>query len=544
MAVTILRSGIWTLIAWVGLAPLAGWGQTVPEVLRRTVEYAGVGGDGEVAGARLVGAGLLARFYSARRFEPAWSDARDVEMLLAALEDSEAHGLSPRDFHVDAIRLLLQMRAEQSVDPWINASLDILLSDGLVTYANQLSYGKVDPGTLSPSWNPNRPLLTREPEQALADMFAQSDLAGFLESLVPTSPHYRNLQARLSTYRAIANRGPWPAVPDGGPLEQGDSGPRVAAVRARLAFEYADLEAPRADPQVFDAILVGAVRRFQEEHSLEADGVVGPATLDAMNVSATERVDQIRVNLERARWAQAELSEAQDLVLVNVAGFYVRLYEDGEIGWESRVIVGTEDEQTPTVAADMTYLVLNPTWTVPRSIIREEILPQMKADSSYLPARNFGLFNQEWRSVDPAALDWNSVDASNFPYHIVQRPGPANALGAVKFMFPNAHSVYLHDTPSRELFARAPRTFSHGCVRVENPLELAARLLEDQPDWTRNAIDRAIDSGQTITVYLATPLRVLIVYWTAEPTDDGGVHFFEDVYARDTIVLSALKSDF
>ncbi len=192
----------------------------------------------------------------------------------------------------------------------------------------------------------------------------------------------------------------------------------------------------------------------------------------------------------------------------------------------------------------MTYLVLNPTWTVPRSIIQDEMLPQMKADSSYLPARNFGLFDQEWRSVDPAVLDWESVSASDFPYNLVQRPGPDNALGAVKFMFPNAHSVYLHDTPNRELFGRAPRAFSHGCVRVENPLEFAARLLEDQPDWTREAIDRAIDNRQTITVYLTTPLRVLIVYWTAEPADDGGVRFYEDVYARDTTVLSALKSDF
>jgi len=541
---TIRRSAKWAFVLSVSLAPFVAWGQTASEQLRRVVEYAHDSGNAEVAGTQLVGVDFLARFYGARRFEPAWSDTHEVEILLAALEGSEAHGLSPQDFHLDAIRLLREMQAEQPDDPRINASLDLLLTDGLVTYAYQLVYGKVDPSTLSASWSQSRPLLSGEPVAVLADALAQRNLPEFLESLVPSLSYYRSMQARLSSYRAIASRGGWPSVPDGAPLQRGDDDPRVAAVRARLAVEHPELGSRRAEPNIFDSALEESVSRFQADHGLGVDGAVGPATLRAMNVSVAERIDQLRVNLERVRWVQAEFADTQDFVVVNVAGFYVRLYEDGEIDWESRVIVGTEHDQTPAVAADMTYLVLNPTWIVPRSIIRDEMFPEMKADPTYLSARNLDLFNQEWRRMDPAMLDWENFSASDFPYSVVQRPGPGNALGAVKFMFPNAYSVYLHDTPSPELFSRSRRTFSHGCVRVENPLEFAARLLEDQPDWTRDAIGRAIDSGQTMTVYLTTPVSVFILYWTAEPADDGRARFYEDIYARDAAVLTALDSGF
>jgi murein L,D-transpeptidase YcbB/YkuD len=533
-----------TLVLWVGLAPLAAWGQTASEQLRRTVEHVNVNGDADVAGSRLVVVDFLARFYAARRFEPAWSNMRDVELLMAELEGSEVHGLSPPDFHADAIRLLRQMQAEQPDDPRINASLDLLLTDGLAIYAHQLVDGKVDPGSLSAVWNQSRQELSRGRVEGLADALAQNSLPEFLASLVPSLPYYRDMRARLASYRAIASRGGWPSVPHGAALRRGDEDPRVAAVRARLAVEPTSPGSSRPDPNVFDVTLEESVSRFQLEHGLEVDGEVGPATLRAMNVSVAERIDQLRVNLERARWVQDELTDMNDFVIVNVAGFYVRLYEDGEIDWESRVIVGTEYDQTPAVVADMTYLVLNPTWTVPRSIIRDEMLPEMKADPGYLSARNLDLFDQEWRRLDPAMLDWENVSAGAFPYYVMQRPGPGNALGTVKFMFPNAHSVYLHDTPSPELFSRSRRTFSHGCVRVQNPLEFAVRLLEDQPDWTRDAIERAIDAGQTTTVYLTTPVRVVILYRTAEPADGGRVRFYEDIYARDPAVLAALDSDF
>ena len=528
----------------IALAPVAGWTQATSERIRQVIEYSHDSGQPEVAGTPLVAVDFLATFYEARRFEPAWASAANVETALAAMEGSDQHGLSDEDFHLDTIRLLRALQAEQPDDPGVTANLDLLLTDGLVTYAYQLVYGKVDPRSLTATWNLSRPLLSRAPEQVLEEALAQGKLAQVLESLIPALPYYGNMLTELAGFRQLAARGGWPAVPAGGTLKAGDVEPRVAALRTRLAAEYGEIAAQVSDAQVFDSVLENAVRRFQAEHALEVDGAVGPATLRALNVSAAERVDQIRVNLERARWVQEEFVGTRDFVIVNIAGFYVRLYENGVVDWETRAIVGTQYHQTPIFAADMKYLVLNPTWTVPRSIIIKEMLPKMKADPGYLPARNFDLIDQSGRKVDPATVDWANVSAGRFPYSVVQRPGPGNALGQVKFIFPNSHAVYLHDTPGRQLFTRTGRTFSHGCVRTENPLEFAARLLKDQADWTRDAIDRSIEGGQTKTVYLTDPLRVFILYWTAEPGANGGVRFYDDVYQRDATVLKALNAPF
>lgn len=532
------------LVLWLYLVSLAGWAQAPSEHLRRAIEYAHDSGDPEFAGTRLIAVDFLARFYEARHFEPAWGDKGNMEIVLAALEASDRHGLLPRDFHMDAIQLLREMQSEQPNDPRLIANLDLLLTDGLVTYAYQLVYGKVDPRALSASWNLSRPLLSREPEEILQSTLEEGNLEEVLASLIPDLPYYADMRTQLAKYRQSASRGGWPTVPDGETLSLGDRDPRVAAVRARLASDYGEIEAPEGDPQIFDEALEQSVRRFQTQHALDVDGSVGPATRRAMNISAAQRVDQIRVNLERARWVQREFNDVKDFVIVNIAGFNVRLYRDGQIAWEARAIVGTEYQQTPIFAADMQYVVLNPTWTVPRSIIRNEMLPQMRTDPGYLPARNFLLFDEAGNSVDPTALDWASFDSENFPYGLVQRAGRGNTLGAVKFMFPNSHSVYLHDTPNRELFDRDGRTFSHGCVRIENPLELATRLLGDQLDWSRDAIDQTIEDGETTTVYLTEPLRVFVLYWTAEPSGEEGIRFYEDVYERDAAVLAALDAEF
>jgi len=538
-----LRKAIW-IIMLLTLVPLTGWCQTAPEFLRQMVEDARDSGELEIAGTRLIAVNFLARFYEGRRFELAWSDPANVAIVVRALATSDQHGLSPDDFHIAAIQLLEEQRARQPNDLLINTHLDLLLTDGLVSYAYQLVYGKVDPEALTASWNLKRPLLRRAPEQVLQEALSDGNLADILKSLAPAFPYYVSMQAQLENYRQLAGAGGWPSVPAGPTLRLGEVDPRVDAVRARLAAEFGNHITAGADENVFDTTLEESVRHFQGLYGLDVDGAVGPRTLRTMNITAAQRVEQIRVNMERARWVREEATNAEDFLDVNIAGFYVRQYQDSVPTWETPTIVGARYHKTPIFAANMKYIVFNPTWTVPRSIILKEMLPKMKADPAYLSSRNFDLVERSGRKVDPAEVDWSKLSTRNFPYNVVQRPGPRNALGLVKFIFPNSHSVYLHDTPGRQLFDRTERTFSHGCIRTKNPLDLAERLLAGQPKWTREAIDRTIEGGKTTTVYLAEPLRVLILYWTAEPAEGGAIRFYDDVYDRDPAVLAALDSPF
>jgi murein L,D-transpeptidase YcbB/YkuD len=280
-----------------------------------------------------------------------------------------------------------------------------------------------------------------------------------------------------------------------------------------------------------------AVRRFQARHGLAPDGAVGPATLAALNVPVATRIEQLRANLERARWIFYE--PESEFLVVNIAGFQLYHLRRGDVVWRTRVQVGRPYRQTPIFRAEMTYLVVNPTWTVPPTIYRNDILPSVRRNPAYLASRNIDAFDASGERVDPATVDWSG---RNPPYRLVQRPGPDNALGRVKFMFPNEHSVYLHDTPSRDLFDRDSRAFISGCIRVENPFELVEQLLGR--GWDRARIDEIIASGETTTVQMPEPLPVLLLYWTAEVTPDGIVEFFGDVYERDAALAEALDEPF
>jgi murein L,D-transpeptidase YcbB/YkuD len=292
----------------------------------------------------------------------------------------------------------------------------------------------------------------------------------------------------------------------------------------------------------FDVDVEGAVKAFQRRHGLTDDGIVGRNTVAAMNVPVQGRIDQIKVNLERGRWILRELGDS--FVLVNIAGFQVYVVENRETIWTSRVVVGTTFHKTPLFRADMKYLVMNPTWTLPPGILANETLPRLKSDPNYLPDHHMSLLDRSGNRIDPSTVDFNQYSARNFPYVVRQEPGPWNALGQVKFIFPNDHFVFLHDTPSRNLFGREVRTFSHGCIRVENPLDLAEVLLRDQPAWSRSAIDDQITSEDLKTVYLDEPLTTLLLYWTAWVDPAGQLTFYPDVYERDAAILAGLEEDF
>jgi murein L,D-transpeptidase YcbB/YkuD len=246
--------------------------------------------------------------------------------------------------------------------------------------------------------------------------------------------------------------------------------------------------------------------------------------------------------LERTRWVFRDLESRY--LIVNIAGFHAYLIENGKRVWESRVVVGTPYRKTPVFKANLTYLVLNPTWTVPPTILKEDIIPAIHRDPGYLASRNMVLLDASGQLVNIADVDLQSLTARNFPYVVRQEPGPQNALGRIKFMFPNSHFVYLHDTPSRNLFERADRTFSSGCIRVEHPLTLAELLLNDPLHWNRAKLEERLAEGVTQTVTLKTPITVFLVYWTAEPDAGGEVNFFSDVYARDAAVLEGLREPF
>ena len=508
------------------------------EALRAQVEYLTEAQALSAMNIQIAAGSLIAEIYANRDFAPAWTDPNQVAELIAVIEGTQAEGLDPTDYYADAVRAVHERMLAGIVDPDEKAVADILLTESLIRVGYHQLFGKVNPYTLDPSWNFRRDLNGLDPAATVQEIIDAPSLFERLSNLVPRGWMYEGLESALAHYRDIQRAGGWPQVPDGPTLRPGAADSRLAVLARRLAVT-GDLEEAR-ELAIYDEVLERAVRRFQQRHALDADGVVGPATLKALNVPVEQRVRQLELTLERARWVTNGLED--DFLIVNIAGFQAYLVHGREIAWQTRVQVGRLYRQTPVFRDEMKYLVFNPTWTVPYSIATRDILPQVQGDASYLVNRGFTVADRTGRIVDPASVDWSRLSRGNFPYTLVQGPGPTNALGRVKFMFPNEHAVYLHDTPNQALFERADRSFSSGCIRVEHPFELAERLLG--PDWSQQRIRRVVDSGETTTVSLAEPLPVLLLYWTAEVRTDGTVAFYEDVYGRDRAVSAALDAPF
>lgn len=514
---------------------VAAQGNEVQTLLKTKLESIQAKTTSEIAGAPIAAVEFLPELYEKRHFNPAWTKKANVEALVKAIEASGEQGLTPSDFHVEKLAEL----AESANDPDAQADLDVLRSDAFVRYVYQMLFGKVDPEKLDADWNYGELILKRDPAAVINESLGRGEIGDLIASLEPKDRYYETMKAALKQYRKIEADGGWPQVPEGGKLESGMQGDRVAAVRRRLEVT-GDLGAGDAtDSDTFDDTLAEAVKRFQERHGLEPDGVIGGKTLAAMNVPVEARIGQIRVNMERARWVLHNMEP--DYIIVNIAGFRVYGIKDGEEIWTSRVVVGKPYRKTPVFKATMDHLVINPTWTVPPTILSKDVLPKVRKDPSYLSQNNFSVIDGSGKRVDPSSVDWSG---KNPGYRIVQGPGPKNALGEVKFMFPNKHAVYLHDTPSKSLFDKSERTFSSGCIRVEKPFVLAELLLGGDPDWSAARIEEVRASGQTTTVKLATPLPVLLMYWTAEVGPDGNVRFMNDVYERDARVLKELDEPF
>ena len=498
------------------------------------------------------GSEVLPLFYARHQFSPVWSEESGllprVHAVLEAIRESKEEGLNPTDYHFDRIVELLRRyheldhleAPERSV---LLADMDFLLTDAFLVYGSHLLRGRVDPETVEAQWSVER--RKADLVDILFHALENDRIRETLDSLAPGYPEYRNLRAALARYREYAARKDWPEVPEGPSLRKGDRDPRVALLKARLtAEELLDpSETTMYPPEEFDPETERILMEFQERHGLEVDGMLGPKTRRALNVSAGERVNQILVNMERWRWLPREFERRH--ILVDIAEFRLRVMEEGREHLSMKVVVGKPYWKTPVFRGTMTYLVLNPFWNVPYSIAVRELLPRLKENPDHLKEQSLE-WVQGWgleeRVLDPEQVDPSRELLARGTIRLRQKPGLQNSLGRIKFMFPNRFNVYLHDTPARQLFQHSVRAFSHGCIRVEEPLVLAEYLLTKHPQWNRTRILEVLETHRPLEVRLPDPVPVYILYWTARAGEDGRVQFREDVYQRDGVLKAALIS--
>jgi murein L,D-transpeptidase YcbB/YkuD len=455
---------------------------------------------------------------------------------VTALGAAPKEGLASSEYHLPLLRNLLashqyHQQAGTALPVDRLTDLDIHLTDAFLRYSSHLLLGRVSPAVENGTWGAKRE--TVDFAQLLQAALETDDIAGALAGLLPSFPAYNRLRQALAHYRELVAAGGWPLIPAGTKIKKDDHGPRVSQLRARLKGE-GDLGPEEAthDAQ-FDEAVEQAVRHFQSRHGLDVDGVVGPRTLAALNVPAEFRARQIALNMERWRWLPRDLG-ARALV-VNIAGFTLDVIERDQIPLTMKIVVGKPYTRTPVFHTTVMSVLLNPPWNIPSRIASRELLPLIRRNPHYLAQHHITVlqgWGQRTTVIDPASVAWSKLSSRSFPYRLRQEPGPWNALGRIKFLLPNPFTVYLHDTPAQVLFTHAVRAFSHGCIRLEKPLDLAVYALHGTL-WTREALLAAIAQGDERTIRLPEPLPTYVGYWTAWVEENGTVHFRSDLYGRD-----------
>ncbi len=494
----------------------------------------------------------VARFYQREGFQPAWTSPVGLlpqgEILLQAMARAAEAGLLADDYRLPYIENigshgLYASTARPLLRLAPHVQFDVMLTARMLRFAQHLSQGRVTPEALPQKWFARRRPSTRDIPTELARALDENRLAAYIESLHPKGQAYGDLRKTLGRYEAIKRSGGWPTILPGPALRIGDNGPRVDALKRRLSMT-ADLPAdtPTAHDGI-DAIVEAAVKRYQRRNGLTPDGVVGQHTRAELNISVERRITQMQLNMERWRWLPDSLGDRY--ILVNIPAFELCVVEANTRIDSMRVVVGKKRRQTPVMSGRMTYLEINPYWNIPQKIARKDILPKIINDPAYLTRQGIRVFDswdRQARELDPAGIAWETISKRYFPFRLRQDPSIYNALGRVKFMFPNPHSIYIHDTPGKTLFDHRERTFSSGCVRVEAPEALAQYLLSER-GWDRARLESAIDRGQRRTMLLTRPIPVHLVYFTAWVDDHGRVNFRKDIYERDRRLLLALKKD-
>jgi len=457
----------------------------------------------------------LQSVYETRNFKPIWvgpGGANErAHLLLARLSDAGSDALNPQHYGLEEV---LDPLASGNADAL--ASAELYFSRALMHYAADLQGVGEGDATI------------------VAAAGSAIDFGDYLDSLIPRDPAYRRLRAAMRLYRGIEAGGGWPLIPSGPTLRPGVTDSRTLLLRQRLGTT-GDLSAAgaRAESELFDEAVEAALRRFQERHGLKMDGIAGTRTLEALNVPVAQRIERIAKNLAQRRSEATGFGE--QALVVNIAAQELVLIDGGNEILRSRTIVGRAGWETPLLSSEIRSIEVNPTWTVPRKIALQEILPRARKDGpEYLGNRGYRVFDAKMRPLDAAEIKWESIGDSYMPYTLRQDAGAGNALGRVKFLFPNDQDIYLHDTPGRTLFSRASRALSHGCVRVEKADELAILLLRSGADWRKADYERALKSGKTVRIRLVRPVSVHVVSFTAWVEEDGTVQFRNDPYERET----------
>lgn len=483
----------------------------------------------------------LADFYEGNDYKAVWLDqdgfSAEVEKLLKEIEASYYEGLDPEDYHLEFIENYIaenDIFAEENTNK--RAVIDIYLSDAYFSLASDYLGGKLDPEVVLEEGDFSRSRIDNS--EIFADLSSEN-ITNNLQTKLPNSSYYQRLKHKLYIYRDSGEILEWPEVESEDLLAQGSVGTKVSQLSNNLINRGYLNQESISDKSYFGPELRAAVREFQVNHGLNDDGIVGPKTIEALNIPYEKRVQQIIINMERWRWLPRDLGDKY--IYVNISDYSLNVYENNNIIMDMKTIVGNEQRSTPVFSDRIRYLVFNPYWYVPKSIAVKDILPSVQADIAYLEENNYRVFaynsNNTLSRVEAEEINWQEIDEDNFNFLIRQDPGDNNSLGRVKFMFPNRFSVYLHDTPSRYLFDETERGFSSGCIRIEKPIELALYLLKDQEEWNRESLEEIMQKDNEETIYLNEPFPIYLQYNTAWVDNIGNLNFRKDIYNRDKILI-------
>jgi len=499
-----------------------------------------------VNGISLYSSVVFPQFYIAQEFRPSWIRNPDslnlVTEMVKFIRDSEFHGLQPQDYHYDSlIRYyeLIQNDSTHLLNPYFLATFDMWLSDAFFMLTSHIYHGKVNPDLLEAEWGIQRNKPELKLNEKLQLLIETGNVGHFMTRFYPPHPGYIKMFEHAKTLTSKIKDDFQVVIPQSSiTVHILEDTLYNEQINAKLKFlGHSNSDTLNYKDSLHD--LFKAIKRLQYHHGLNEDGAIGKNTYNALNLSIEDRLKKLYVNMERFRWMPDSLD--QHYILVNIADFTLDYMRNNDTLLHMRTVVGKEFRQTPVFNAKMSYLVFSPTWTVPPGILRNDVLPAVAKNVNYLSSKHMVVLDASGNIVNPNTIDWNKARKGSFPYRIRQKPGSHNSLGRVKFMFPNKHSVYLHDTPSRDLFAKDGRTFSSGCIRIEKPFELAKLLLEGQEKWTDEEIRKAMNSEKEQSVILKEKVGVFIYYLTSWALANGDVHFRSDVYNRDQEVYTELK---